>query len=173
MTLHWVTAFLVVTQFLLAEFWGFVAHSLHSSMIVAHMSFGILLTAVVLIRIAWRLTPGHRVRDAVRGWVEFAAKGVHYLLYGLLVVQAALGFVLRWSGNEAMSFFKLLIPPPFAQFSKPAHELVAEAHNWVGWTIVILAGGHAAAAMFHHFLLRDSLLWRMLPGLRAHQVGSQ
>ena len=47
---------------------------------------------------------------------------------------------------------------------------MAEAHNWVGWTIVILAGGHAAAALFHHFVLRDSLLWRMLPGLRAHQA---
>ena len=173
MTLHWLIALLVVTQFLLAEFWGFAARPVHSSMIVAHMSFGILLTAVLLIRIAWRLTPGHRVRDAVEGWVEFASKGVHYLLYCLLVVQAALGFVLRWSGNEAMSFFGLLIPPPFAPFSKPAHELVGEAHNWIGWTIIILAGGHAAAALFHHFVLRDNVLWRMLPGLRARQAEAE
>ena len=170
MMLHWLTAFLVVTQFLLAEFWGFAGRPVRSSMIVAHMSFGILLTAVLLLRIAWRLTPGHRVRDAVEGWVEFASKGVHNVLYCLLVVQAALGFVLRWSGNEAMSFFGLLIPPPFAPFSKPAHELVGEAHNWIGWTIIILAGGHAAAALVHHFVLRDNVLWRMLPGLRARQV---
>jgi cytochrome b561 len=173
MMLHWLTAFLVVTQFLLAEFWGFAARPVHSSMIVAHMSFGIVLSAVLLIRIAWRLTPRHRVRDAVEGWVEFASEGVHYLLYCLLVVQAALGFVQRWSGNEAMSFFGLLIPPPFPPFSKPAHELVAEAHNWIGWTIIILASGHAAAALFHHFVLRDNILWRMLPGLRARQAEAQ
>jgi cytochrome b561 len=98
---------------------------------------------------------------------------VHYLLYGLLVVQVALGFVLRWSGNEAMSFFGLLIPPPFAPFSKPAHELVGEAHNWIGWTIIILAGGHAGAALFHHFVLRDNVLWRMLPGLRARRAEAE
>lgn len=172
-TLHWLVAFLVVTQFLLAEFWGFAAPPIRHSMIAAHMSFGILLTAVLLIRIAWRLTPGHRVRDAVEGWVEYASKGVHYLLYGLLVVQVALGFVLRWSGNEAMSFFGLLIPPPFAPFSKPAHELVGEAHNWIGWTIIILAGGHAGAALFHHFVLRDNVLWRMLPGLRARRAEAE
>jgi cytochrome b561 len=67
------------------------------------------------------------------------------------------------SGKEAMSFFGLLIPPPFAPFSKPAHELVGDAHNWIGWTIIILAGGHAAAALFHHFVLRDDILRRMLP----------
>jgi len=68
---------------------------------------------------------------AASGWVEVASKAMHYLLYVLLAAQAALGFVLRWSGNEAMSFFGLPIPPPFAPFSKSAHQLVGEAHNWV------------------------------------------
>jgi cytochrome b561 len=124
-------------------------------MIVAHMSLGIVLAAVVVARIAWRLIPGHQVRAAVSGWVEVASKGVHYLLYGLLATQAALGFVLRWSGGEAMSFFGLPIPSPFAAWSKPAHHLVGELHNWVGWTIIALAAGHAAAALFHHFARRE------------------
>jgi cytochrome b561 len=93
-------------------------------------------------------------------------EAVHYLLYGLL---AALGFVLRWSGDEAMSFFGLPIPPPFAPFSKPAHHLVGEAHDIVGWVIILAAAGHAAAALFHHFRLRDDVLWRMLPGRRARR----
>lgn len=165
MTLHWVTAVLVVLLFALAEVWRFTAKPIRQEMIVAHMSFGVLLTLVLVMRIGWRLTPGHRVQDATTGIVELASKAVHYLLYVLLVAQAVLGFVWRWSGNEAISFFGLLIPPPFAPFSKPAHALVADAHNWIGWTIIILAGGHAAAALFHHFVLRDDVLWRMLPGL--------
>lgn len=173
MALHWATALLVAAQFLLAELWGFAARPARHDMIVAHMSLGILLALVVATRIAWRLTPGHRVRDAAAGWVELASKSVHYILYALLVTQAVLGFVLRWSGNEAMSFFGLLIPPPFAPFPKPAHHLVGAAHDWVGWTIVILACGHAAAALFHHCVLRDDVLWRMLPGINARRAEAQ
>src|SRR5271167_2837142 len=173
MTLHWLTALLVVLLFALAESWGFVAKTTKQTMVVAHMSLGILLALVVVVRIIWRLTPGHPIQDATTGLVELASKVVHYLLYVLLAAQVALGFVLRWSGNEALSFFGLLIPPPFAPFSKPAHELVGDFHNWVAWTIIILAGGHAAAALFHHFVLRDDILWRMLPGLRARLAKAQ
>lgn len=61
------------------------------------------------------------ISQAETGWVELAAKAVHYVLYGLLATEAAPGFVLRWSGNEATRVFGLLIPPPLAPFSKPAH----------------------------------------------------
>ncbi|MBP2302119.1 cytochrome b561 [Azospirillum picis] len=92
----------------------------------------------------------------------------HYMLYALLAAEACLGFLLRWSGNEAMSFFGILIQPPFPPFSKDGHRLVGEIHEWVGWTIVILAAGHAAAALYHHYVLRDDVLRRMLPDGRAH-----
>jgi cytochrome b561 len=169
-TLHWLTAVLVLAQFGLAELWGFTPRPTRHLMIVAHMSFGMLLALVLIVRIVWRLTPGHRVQDAVAGWMQWASKAVHFALYALLVAQAVTGFVLRWSGNEAMSFFGLLIPPPFAPFSKPAHEWVGDIHNWTGWAIVILAAGHAAAALFHHYVLRDDLLWRMLPGRDAREA---
>jgi cytochrome b561 len=167
MTLHWLTAVLVLTQFGLGELWDLAPRSAKHLMIVAHLSFGILLAAVLIVRIAWRLTPGHRVRDAATGLVELASKVVHYVLYGLLAAGVVLGFLWRWSGGEALSFFGLLIPPPFAAFSKPANHFVGDLHDWVAWTIIVLAVGHAGAALFHHFVLRDDVLRRMLPGGRA------
>jgi cytochrome b561 len=170
MTLHWLTAVLVVLLFVLAETWNFAARPTRAEMIVAHMSFGILLTLVVVVRIAWRLTPGHRVRDAMTGLIERASKAVHYLLYVLLVAQVVLGFARRWSSGEALSFFGLLIPSPFAPLSKSAQGLVHDAHNWIGWTIIILAAGHAGAALFHYFVMRDDVLWRMMPGLHVRRA---
>ncbi len=160
--LHWLTVVLVLAQFGLAELWGFAPRPERHLMIVAHMSFGILLTAVLLVRIFWRLAPGHQVHVAPRGWDERAAQAVHYGLYALLGIQAVLGFVLRWSGDEAMSFFGLLIPPPFPAVSDAMHDLIGTAHEWVGWAIIVVACGHASAALFHHFVLRDGVLRRML-----------
>jgi cytochrome b561 len=172
-TLHWLTVLLVLAQFALSQLWDFAPRSTKHLMIVAHMSFGIILAVVVVVRIAWRLIPGHQVASVVSGWVEIASKAVHYLLYTLLASEAVLGFLLRWSGDEAMSFFGLLLPPPIAPFSKPAHELVGEIHQFVGWTIIVLAAGHAAAALFHHVALRDDVLVRMLPGQYARQRAAQ
>jgi len=167
--MHWTTVVLVLAPFALAHTWGFASKPTRHVMIVTHMSLGITLSAVLIVRIFWRLIPGHQTPAASSGPLEMAAKAVHYLLYLLLVSEAVLGFVLRWSGKEAMSFFGLLIPPPFAPTDKATHEAIGQAHNIVGWTIIAVAGLHAAAALYHHLVLRDDVLRRMLPG-RADQV---
>lgn len=168
--LHWLTVVLVLAQFATSQIWGFFPRPSRHLLIVTHMSLGMLLAAVIVLRIVWRLSPGHQAPVSSSGWIELAAKAVHYVLYALLVSEAVLGFVLRWSGSESMSFFGLQIPPPFTPFSKAAHHTVGEAHEFIGWTIIGLAAAHAAAALFHHFVVRDTVLMRMLPGMkRARQ----
>lgn len=162
--LHWTTAVLVVVQMTLAQIWSLWGRPTHHLMVVAHMSFGIILTAVIVARLVWRWIPGHEVPAAEVGWLRIASKGVHYLLYAMLAVEAVLGFLLRWSGGESMSFFGLQIASPFAEWSRPAHHLVGELHEWNGWAIIAVAAGHAAAALYHHYVLRDGVLRRMLPG---------
>ncbi len=162
--LHWATALLVVVQMALAQLWGLWDRPTHHVMVVAHMSLGIVLTAVIVARIVWRLIPGHEVPAADVGWLRVAAKGVHYLLYLLLAAEAVLGFLFRWSGGEEMSFFGLPIASPFPQWSRAAHHQVGEIHEWVGWTIIAIAAAHALAALYHHYVLRDRVLKRMLPG---------
>lgn len=164
--MHWVTVVLVLAQFALSQVWGFMPRPTRHLLIVTHMSLGILLSAVIVVRIVWRLSPGRQAPVDSAGWIELAAKAVHYLLYALLVSEAVLGFVLRWSGNESMSFFGLEIAPPFAPFTKAAHHNVGQAHELIGWAIIVLAAAHAGAAIFHHLVVRDTVLMRMMPGLK-------
>jgi cytochrome b561 len=170
--LHWTTAVLVVALFALSQIWEFLPKPERHPWIVAHMSFGVILTAVIVIRIAWRLIPGHQVSPAVSGWVEIASKVVHYVLYAMLAAQALLGFALRWSGEkpETMSFFGLEFGPFFPPSPKPLHEFFEESHEWIGWAIIIIAAGHAFAALYHHYALKDDVLWRMLPGRHARRA---
>jgi cytochrome b561 len=164
--LHWTTAVLVLLQFGLAETWSWFPRPTLHLMFMAHMSFGILLAAVVAGRIVWRLMPVRPPLPAAAGLAEFAATIVHGLLYAMLTLQVLLGFVLRWSDHEAMNFFGLLIPPMIPTVPAPAHEVMADVHHWAGWAMVMLAGGHAATALYHHFVARDLILTRMAPWLR-------
>lgn len=162
-TLHWLTAILVVLQFALGQTWGWFPRPTRHLMVATHMSFGIILAIVILARLVWRFVLRHHVPSLEAGMVRIASTAVHFLLYALLVTEAVLGFLSRWEGNEAMSFFGLQIPSPFTGAGqKVAHQL-QDIHNWVGWAIVVLAFGHALAALYHHYSLKDRVLQRMLP----------
>lgn len=162
-TLHWLTALLVVLQFALGQTWDWFPRPTRHLMIVTHMSFGIILTLVILARVLWRFGLRHRLPSLETGLVRIASTTVHYVLYALLASEAVLGFLSRWEGNEAMSFFGLQIPSPFTGSGQKAAHQLQDIHNWVGWAIIILALGHALAALYHYYFLKDRVLGRILP----------
>ena len=167
-TLHWLTALLVIVQFLLAVTWDYFSHDTRENLQSVHVSLGMLLTAVVVARIIWRL--GHHRSPIVSGWKKTASTAVHYLLYVLLVVQACLGFSWRWAQGHAVSFFGLFsIPGPYGELARPTRHLLAQCHEKVGWAIVIIAFGHALAALYHHYQLHDRVLGRMFPPARKSE----
>ena len=168
--LHWLTAFLVFANFALSQVWDWFAKPTRGLMESTHMSFGVLLTAVIVARIVWRFIPGHRMPSVEAGWVRLASKGTHYLLYLLLIAEAALGFLFRWGAGRPMAFFGTGIPPLIGEIARPLRRELRELHEWIGWAIVILALIHALAALYHHYVLKDRVLVRMLPAMRQRSV---
>jgi cytochrome b561 len=172
--LHWTTALLVVVQFLLAITWDYFSKRTQESMQSLHVSLGVVLSAVIVARIGWRLVPGHQRPAIVSGWIKIASKSVHYLLYGLLVVQAALGFAFRWAQGHAVAVFGLVaIPGPYGALSQTTRHTLHDFHEKIGWLIIILAFGHALAALYHYYMLKDRVLGRMLPLARRDRVAGR
>ena len=161
--LHWATAALVFLQFGLAETWGFFSKGDHKLLVLGHMSFGLVLAAVILLRIFWRLTFGRKSFETDQDLIGYAARIMHHALYVLIVAEVALGFLTRWTDNKPLSFFGLLIPSPFGTFSKATGGFVDQIHDVNAWLIMVLVGGHTLAALGHHYLLKDGVLRRMLP----------
>jgi cytochrome b561 len=64
------------------------------------------------------------------------------------------------------SFFGLLQLPKPGDLAGPARRALAEKigslHGLGANIILVLAGLHAAAALFHHYALKDTVLRRML-----------
>lgn len=163
--LHWLTAFLVVTLWALGQSIGFFPEGpFRKGLLGVHILLGITVGAVVLVRIGWRLSRGRRLPSADQGALEWVAKGAHLGLYLLLVLTVAFGVGRAWvHGVEVFHWFTFP-RPAFA--TRAVTRTVSEVHGDLGDIIVIVAGLHAAAALFHHYGLRDSVLRRMLPGKR-------
>ncbi|HVZ05747.1 cytochrome b [Hyphomicrobium sp.] len=162
--LHWLTAALVLTLFILSQTWGFLEKADRAPLKLTHTTLGAALVAVIIIRIAWRLFFGNRVVAANTGLMDVAAKLGHVLLYILVALQLWLGFLIGWSGKKAsLNTFFGEIPSPFAAFTREDHHFFEETHGLIGWSIIILATAHALAALFHQYVLKDNVLSRMLP----------
>jgi cytochrome b561 len=170
--LHWTTAALVLIQFLTAFTWDWFPKDTQESLQSLHTSFGVLLTVVIVARVIWRLMPGHQVPSIEVGWVKIASKSVHYLLYVALVCQAALGLTIGWAAGHPIHLFGLPIPGPIGALARPLRHDIREIHQLLGYTIVVIAFGHALAALYHHYARHDRVLGRMFPPARRSETAA-
>ncbi|MDC6663042.1 cytochrome b/b6 domain-containing protein, partial [Leclercia adecarboxylata] len=97
-------------------------------------------------------------------WPNLPAKAAHGMLYALLIAIPTVGVLPQFARGEALPVVGLFdIASPWVGDRALARSL-KEVHETLANLLMILAGFHAAAALFHHYRLRDATLARMLPG---------
>lgn len=128
-----------------------------------HFMLGLSVLALVVVRIYGRLTsatPAITPEPAI--WQTITAKLVHLALYGIMIGMPILGWILLSAAGKPIPFFGLELPPLVAENKELAKSL-KELHETIGVLGYYLIGLHAAAAVFHHHVLKDNTLTRMLP----------
>ncbi len=160
--LHWLTAVLVGLLWVIGQTIDFAPRGpLRVDYRSVHIVLGGLLAVVLVTRIVWRLRRGDVLPPLDRGLLLWAAKAVHFVLYGLMVAVVGLGITNAWVRGD--SLFNLASIPSFAPGDTALRRSIGGWHEWAANAVLIVAGLHAAAALFHHFVLRDATLRRMLP----------
>ncbi len=165
---HWLTVLFVAAAWTL----GVLGDDLPKGSIrhmgeFAHIMLGELVVLLLVLRIVWRFVtpapPPIPTRFGVAG--ELATRLVHFAIYALLFAVPVVGLVTLFHGGEPLSIFGIVdIPSPWAKNRELKHYS-KEIHEFLAHTLVILAGLHAAAALAHHYLLKDRTLKRMLPAV--------
>jgi cytochrome b561 len=166
--LHWLSALLVIALFAAAYIWNDLPKGtpLRKSLQALHISLGILFTVAFLVRLFWRSSRGRKLASTETGVTRILSKSMHHLLYLLLAAQVLLGYLLRWAQGEPFMFFSLFSIPSAFGPDKALAGWLEWLHDYAAWTIIILAFGHAVAALTHHYWMRDDVLKRMLPAAR-------
>jgi cytochrome b561 len=160
--LHWTTAVLVVPLWTIGQTIDvFPNGPLRIDYRSLHISFGVMLGFVLLARLTWRLTRRDSLPPIDHGLLLFVARLTHWLLYVLLIIAVGLGVAYLWVRGD--SIFNLFSVPAYDPGNHALVHLVGGWHALAANTILIVAGVHATAALFHHFILRDATLRRMLP----------
>ena len=129
-----------------------------------HKQAGVLVLVLVVPRLINRLVQGVPALPAVMPpWEQKAAHLGHLALYALMVLVPFCGVLMSQYGNHPISLLGLPLPM-LVEPDKDLHEVFEELHGAVAYALLAVVLGHGAAALRHHFLLKDDVLRRMLPG---------
>ena len=164
---HWIIAALVIFNLIVGIFHDAIPPL--RALMPAHKAVGITVLVLTALRIVWRLVhPAPPFSGDVVAWERGAAKAVRVCFYALLLIMPLSGWAMVSAGMNPhpLSFFGLFNVPllPVAQSVGGTADRV---HFYLGYLFAALAVVHIGAALRHHFVLRDRVLGRMIPGIDA------
>ena len=167
--LHWLIALLVIGQFA----WGWWMQQIPKQPVGPrveafnlHKSVGLVILALMVVRILWRL--GHRPPPfpAMPAFQAVAARFTHFALYALLVVHPLSGYLGSEFSGYPVRFFGLTLPG-WAGNNVAAKDFLSVAHLTTSWLIAAAVALHVAGAIKHALIDRAGLLARMGVGKRS------
>jgi cytochrome b561 len=157
-TLHWLGAILILVLLVT----GFRSDmTLDPESKATFLRIHLPVAVAVLVLTVWRLVRWWRFdqKPAPLGnapaWQEAVAVWTHRLLYVLLLVMLGSGIALAVMSGAPGAVFGNAPMPDFFEFAPRA------VHGIAARLLVALIALHAGAALFHHFVKRDTTLKRM------------
>lgn len=170
MALHWVTFALVVVVGALGLLHDSWPDDTQAAWINVHAVLGLILWLTLIARLDWRRRHAPPALPATAGDFARTFSGpVHFALYALLLLTPLVGVVTFVYHGRVFDFGLFRINPGIAKNRAIFHP-TEEIHGYLAYAIFGLAGLHAAAALWHHFHLRDGVLLRMWPSRRREQI---
>lgn len=167
--LHWGMLLLFIALWFIAESFDELPKGPEKLQLIAlHKSLGVTAMMLVVLRLAWRsVNPAPAAPPEMNGMQQKIAGGLHILLYVCMFAMPITGYLTSVAGGHPVEFFGLFTLPDLVSQNHDLKELAEDAHGAIWTVIMILVGLHAAAALFHHFVVKDTVLRRMLPGRSA------
>jgi cytochrome b561 len=164
--LHWAIFVLFLIQILMGFFLDDFPEAYKMNIYTFHNSVGLLVLALMLVWVFWRLInvkPVWPVNMAL--WERVSAHIMHTLLYLGMILIPLSGWALTTAAQHPPVFFWLFpLPMPGIMPSDAVKHLASSAHTVLAWVLISLVALHILAALKHHFINKDFILKRMRPG---------
>jgi cytochrome b561 len=163
-SLHWLVALLIIGA------WGVGSYAADlpkgpekGTLFNLHKSVGMAILMLVIIRICWRIYDLKPSTPKLLTQVQaLAAHLVHYLLYAFMLIQPLSGWAMSSAAGYPPSMFGLFKFPSLVAKSQAALALFDSVHEASANILLTLFILHVAGALYHHFILKDDTLRRII-----------
>ena len=166
---HWLMALLIGV--LIGLGWVAVNWNLSPTKItlfVWHKSIGIVVLALVFLRLLWRAVDRRPTYPQDMSPLQRRlATSVHVLLYGCMLAMPLSGWVINSAAGFPFKLFGLWSVPNLISPNESVQEVAELMHLLLFWFLAGALCLHLLAALHHHFINKNGVLARMLPGYRS------
>lgn len=164
-SLHWLMALLIFGLLALGFYMSDLPLSPEKLQFYSwHKWAGVSVFVLVWLRLFWRLT--HRppaFAASLSATQQTLAHLGHLALYLLMIAIPVSGWLMSSAKGVQTVWFGVLPLPDLLGRDKVLGAQLADLHSALNIGLLVLIGGHAAVALFHHLVHKDDTLRRMLP----------
>jgi cytochrome b561 len=164
--LHWLLAILITLTTAIGWRMMWIEHQPGSGQLFdLHKSIGLIIAALVALRVLWRLTHRPEPRPMGAAWEANLASVTHALLYVLIVALPITGYLGASYSKAGVQWFGIATP----RWTAPDHDTAEQfftVHGVLLWTLVPLVVLHVAGALKHLLIDKDGTFGRMWPARR-------
>ncbi len=164
--MHWLMLLLIVAVYAMINLHDLApkGSDLRAAFKVWHFVLGIGVFGLVLLRLGVRFYAGTapRIAPPIPQWQKYSAVAVHIALYLFMLGMPLLGWFAVSAKGAPIVFYGLQLPALIGA-DKLLYDSLKSIHGLIGTIGYYLIGVHAAAALLHHYVMRDDTLRRMLP----------
>ncbi|MDX2258730.1 MAG: cytochrome b [Hyphomicrobiaceae bacterium] len=168
---HWIVVALIAIQIPVGLYMAYRGNVLNlwdgttNSLYSAHKIGGVIIFALVMARLAYRLGNGApKPEPTLEPWQRTVSEITHWSLYALLLAIPVFGYI-GVSAYPALDIFGLFKLPGLVAPDKVTAEQAFYLHKLAGYALGLLLAMHIGAALYHHFVRGDNVLARMMPSL--------
>ena len=169
--LHWVMAVLVAGAWFVGDWMTDLSFSpLKLKVYSWHKWTGILVLALLIVRVGVRIAVRFNPRTEMPSHpVNRLARGTHLLLYLLLALVPLSGWLYSSAAGFTTVWFGIWPIPDLVPKDAQLKDLFRSVHDALTSVLAALVVLHLLAALKHHFIDRDRILVRMVPGLKPRK----
>lgn len=162
--LHWLLAVIIIALFA-SGLWMLSLDYYdpwYTSVPLYHKAVGMLVVALTLWRLVWRLFNTNPGLDDIAGWEKRIALLVHWSFYLLVLLIGFSGYIISTADGQPIDIFGIVSVPAMTSLPISA-QLSGDLHEYLAYVMMALVLLHTAAALKHHFVDKKSTLKRILP----------
>jgi len=163
--LHWVMAPLILAMLFVGIGMVSTVAQTHNVLIAIHKPLGIMLLALVVVRVCVRIWYGSPPLPADLPKLQaLGALLSHYVLYALMAAMPLIGWAMLSAAGYPIVLYGGLHLPPIAPHSVYLYAVLRALHTDLALLLFCTVLVHLAAALFHGLIRRDGVFSSMARG---------